>query len=143
MANPWRFWGAYGGYTDAQSGLVKLGARYYFPALARWTQQDPKVQPFDPVQANRYAYAGCNPANNVDPSGTNIDVEGYIKACTETGLEKGIVGGIGGAIAGAYVGGVAGGPIGAIGGAFQGATKGFWGGAAYGCLEGVVEKALN
>ncbi len=31
--------------------------------------------PFDPVQANRYAYAGCNPVNYTDPSGLDRDHE--------------------------------------------------------------------
>ncbi len=71
VANPWRFGGAYGAYTDAATGLVKIGQRYYDPAVGRWTQPDPKVMPFDVRQANRYAYAGCDPVNNVDPSGTS------------------------------------------------------------------------
>ena len=41
-----------------------FGARYYDATLGRWTQQDPSGQ-----DANPYAYAACNPANNVDPTG--------------------------------------------------------------------------
>ncbi|MDP9372011.1 MAG: RHS repeat-associated core domain-containing protein [Chloroflexota bacterium] len=71
VANPWRFGGAYGAYTDGATGLVKIGQRYYDPAVGRWTQPDPKVLPFDPVQANRYSYASCSPTNFIDPSGTS------------------------------------------------------------------------
>ncbi|CCF85155.1 RHS repeat-associated core domain-containing protein [Nitrolancea hollandica] len=67
--NPWRFGGSYGAYHDADTGLYKIGMRYYSPELGRWTQQDPMVHLFDPVQLNRYAYAGCNPSNISDPSG--------------------------------------------------------------------------
>ncbi|MDP9372012.1 MAG: DNRLRE domain-containing protein [Chloroflexota bacterium] len=69
VPNPWRFGGSYGAYTDS-TGLVKIGQRYYDPSVGRWTQQDPKVMPFDPVQANRYSYASCSPVNYTDPTGT-------------------------------------------------------------------------
>lgn len=59
VANPW---GYAGGYTDS-TGLVKFGARYYDPAIARWTQLDALTVP------NRYVYAGCDPINSSDPSG--------------------------------------------------------------------------
>ena len=62
VANPWRFGGAYGAYTDASTGLVKIGQRYYDPSLGRWTQQDPLGI------GNRYAYVDCNPSNSTDPS---------------------------------------------------------------------------
>ena len=41
MANPYRFGGSYGAYTDLSTGLVKIGQRYYDPGLGRWTQRDP------------------------------------------------------------------------------------------------------
>jgi len=63
VANPWRFGGGYGAYTDAATGLVKIGQRYYDPALGRWTQRDPLGA------GNPYAYTNCNPVNSVDPSG--------------------------------------------------------------------------
>lgn len=34
-----------------------------------WTQQDSLEAPLDPVNANRYAYAGSDPINNYDPTG--------------------------------------------------------------------------
>jgi RHS repeat-associated protein len=59
--NPWQY---AGGYYDAATGLYKFGARYYNPADARWTQLDPAGQSFG------YLYAGDNPINEVDPTGT-------------------------------------------------------------------------
>jgi RHS repeat-associated protein len=62
------------GFYDSQTKLVKFGARYYDPALGRWTQRDPLTGSLmDPKSLNRYAYAGCDPVNNVDPSGTLSD----------------------------------------------------------------------
>jgi RHS repeat-associated protein len=49
-----------------------IGARYYHPALGRWTQRDPlegRINPTMPGEANPYAYAGNDPANMVDPTG--------------------------------------------------------------------------
>ena len=60
-AQPFRFGGAYGGFTDVTMGLVKIGHRYYDPQLGRWTQLDP--------MGGGYVYVGCNPTNSVDPSG--------------------------------------------------------------------------
>jgi RHS repeat-associated protein len=57
-----------GGEADA-TGLYHYGQRYYNPTTARWTQQDPLHQAADLLQANRYAYAGGDPANVTDPSG--------------------------------------------------------------------------
>jgi RHS repeat-associated protein len=58
------------GYTDARTGLVKFGARYYDPSLGRWTQQDPFTgHVANPKTLNRYAYAGCDPVNTTDPRG--------------------------------------------------------------------------
>ncbi|AGL18967.1 RHS repeat-associated core domain-containing protein [Actinoplanes sp. N902-109] len=61
-----------GGIVDgdiAKGELVKFGARYYDPAIGRFTQQDALNQIGDPKNGNRYAYAGADPVNNVDPNG--------------------------------------------------------------------------
>ena len=51
------------GYTDP-TGLTKLGARYYNPALGRFTQTDPSGQ-----EENAYAYASGDPSSVNDPTG--------------------------------------------------------------------------
>jgi len=61
-ANDWRFTGQQQDY-NANRGLYDLRARMYDPALGRFLQRDPL--PF----VQRYAYAGDNPANYVDPRG--------------------------------------------------------------------------
>lgn len=67
VANPYRFGGAYGAYTDS-SGLLKIGQRYYDPSLGRWTQQNLVAGTlFNPMTLNRYVYAACNPVNPIDP----------------------------------------------------------------------------
>lgn len=63
--NPWRY---DSGYLDP-SGLYHLGARYYDPTTGRFTQPDPTA---DATSGNLYAYAGDNPVNNGDPTGTML-----------------------------------------------------------------------
>jgi RHS repeat-associated protein len=70
VANPWRY---AGGQFDSQTGLTKFGARYYDPDLSRFTQRDPSGLDLP------YAYAGCDPVNNVDPTGF-CTVWTYVKA---------------------------------------------------------------
>lgn len=69
VANPIRFQGQ---YLDSQTGVYKMGLRYYDPTTMRWTQTDPLNLFQDPRQANRYAYAGADPVNQADPSGLDI-----------------------------------------------------------------------
>src|SRR5450631_4341400 len=58
--NPWHYAGS---YTDAATGYLKLGARYYNPTTARFTQPDPAHT------CGGYTYAGDNPTNFTDPTG--------------------------------------------------------------------------
>jgi uncharacterized protein RhaS with RHS repeats len=44
-----------------------MGARYYSPGTGRFTQVDPLGRSV--YEANRYAYANCNPSNFTDPTG--------------------------------------------------------------------------
>ena len=71
-AQPFRFGGAYGGFTDVTTGLVKIGHRYYAPGLGRWTQVDP--------MGGGYVYVSCNPVNSVDPSGLQACNPGQLLA---------------------------------------------------------------
>jgi RHS repeat-associated protein len=57
------------GIQDRVTGWVKFGARWYSPALGRWTQHDTLDAPLDPKNANRYAFAANDPINNSDPTG--------------------------------------------------------------------------
>lgn len=51
------------------TGRYLFGVRFYDPNQGVWTQQDSLDAPLDPVNANRYAYAGGDPVNNFDPTG--------------------------------------------------------------------------
>jgi RHS repeat-associated protein len=54
-----------GEYTDAESGLQYLRARYYDPATAQFLTRDPLVA----QSGQPYAYANNSPLNFTDPSG--------------------------------------------------------------------------
>lgn len=60
-----------GGYTDP-SGQIHFGQRYYAPTVGSWTQLDSLSQINDPTQADRYAYAGDDPINDMDPTGQGL-----------------------------------------------------------------------
>lgn len=68
-----------GGY-QAQDGLDLFGARYYNPTTGNWTQPDPLTQNDptahldDPIQIDNYAFAGDDPVNQIDPTGSCIIV---------------------------------------------------------------------
>jgi RHS repeat-associated protein len=139
--NPYRFGGAWGYITDP-SGLLQLGARYYWPEVGRFVEQDPIGE-----EVNRYVYADGNPVRYVDADGEHpiLVVAGGL-----------LIGGAGGAILaepghrlqGAVQGGIAGtagslfllaagAPIaGALGG-------GAWGGMAAGGASALVGDAVG
>jgi RHS repeat-associated protein len=70
--NPYRFGGAWGYMTEG-SGLLQLGARFYWPEIGRFIQQDPIGEGM-----NWYGYAGNNPVTRVDPTGFEFDPVGWI-----------------------------------------------------------------
>ncbi len=82
LATPFRYGGASGCQTDADTGLVLMGHRYYDSRIGRFISQDPIGD-----GTNWYAYCGNNPINATDPSGNvpqtlnggsaSINSEGY------------------------------------------------------------------
>src|SRR5262249_41617547 len=60
-----------GQYTDAESGLYYLRARYYDPATGQFLSRDPLVS----LTQAPYGYAGENPVNLTDPSGLFFGLE--------------------------------------------------------------------
>ncbi len=59
----------YGGqYTDAESGLQYLRARYYDPDSAQFVSRDPLVG----LTRSAYGYVSSNPLNGTDPTGRGM-----------------------------------------------------------------------
>ncbi len=56
-----------GGLYDADTGLVRFGARDYSPVVGRWMNKDPIG--FSGGQGNLYAYVNNDPINLIDPTG--------------------------------------------------------------------------
>lgn len=54
-----------GQYTDPETGLIYLRARYYDPQNGQFLTVDPAVS----ITGQPYAYAGNNPVTNMDPLG--------------------------------------------------------------------------
>jgi len=54
-----------GQYTDPESGLIYLRARYYDPATAQFLIKDP----IEGISKQRYSYANSDPVNEADPAG--------------------------------------------------------------------------
>ncbi|WP_165971288.1 RHS repeat domain-containing protein [Microbacterium oleivorans] len=81
-----------GGIQDRATGWVHFGNRWYNPTLGRWTQQDTLDAPLDPANANRYAYAGCDPINNADPTGLNCSKAIGDLVASGVGLASSVVG---------------------------------------------------
>jgi RHS repeat-associated protein len=64
-----------GQYTDAESGLQYLRARFYDPGTGQFLSRDP----LEALTREPYPYAGDNPLRFTDPSGLSIteDLEGF------------------------------------------------------------------
>jgi RHS repeat-associated protein len=64
---PYRFAGE---HYDPEAGMQYHRARWYDPAIGRFTALDPfDGIPIRPATLHRYAYAGSDPVNQTDPSG--------------------------------------------------------------------------
>jgi RHS repeat-associated protein len=62
--------GYQGSYTDAGSGLLHAGARWYAPWLGSFLSEDAAAPPIaSGSDANLYLYANANPASRNDPNG--------------------------------------------------------------------------
>jgi RHS repeat-associated protein len=61
--NPYRYGGAWGYITDP-SGMLQLGARFYWPEVGRFVGRDPAKD-----GTNWYAYVRNQPTVGIDPSG--------------------------------------------------------------------------
>ena len=59
-----------GGLYDADTQLVRFGARDYDPGMGRWTNRDPIG--FAGQQGNQYLYVDGDPVNWVDPNGLMV-----------------------------------------------------------------------
>ena len=79
--NPFIWNGGSGYYSDGESGLQKVGARYYDPAVGRWISQDTMLvagSPDDSQAVNRYAYCEANPIGRRDPGGHLFGIDDLI-----------------------------------------------------------------
>jgi len=106
VSNPFQFAGE---FTDSESGLQYLRARYYDPLTAQFLTKDP----FFTRTRAAYSYAGDDPKNAIDPSGAApsviLDQNGEAQPVTDveissrvivTPLKPGIYG-----VSGTYIGG--------------------------------------
>jgi RHS repeat-associated protein len=59
-----------GGIFDADTGLVRFGARDYDAETGRWTAKDPRR--FDATGSNFFAYGIADPVNYLDRNGLDV-----------------------------------------------------------------------
>jgi RHS repeat-associated protein len=60
-----------GQYTDADTGMQYLRARFYDPATAQFVSRDP----IEALTGEPYSYARSDPRNGVDPAGLEVEEE--------------------------------------------------------------------
>jgi RHS repeat-associated protein len=127
VANPFQ----YASYYNDGTGLYHVGARYYDPLVARFTQRDPSGR-----ESNAYAYARNSPCSVTDPAGrSSLSI---LQACG-IGIGGGLVEGFLGALAAVALGAST--PIGWALVAFalaSGASAG-----VVGCVTGAVTDYLT
>jgi len=105
-----------GQYTDPETGLIYLRARYYDPTTAQFLTIDPLIA----VTGTPYAYVAGNPLNHTDPTG--LCKSGDIM-CWLAGIGK-IASGVGEIVAGEEFGGAVFGAVSVASGASQLADDG-------------------
>jgi RHS repeat-associated protein len=121
---------------DAETGLDYFGARYYMPALGRWTTVDPPADDFPSWSPYNYVYD--NPVNYSDPYGLCPQNLSYTEAFVCNLVEAGSTA-IGGTIG--FIGGGGGGALAAVATAGVGAPAipaGAWAGAGVGAAGGLA-----
>lgn len=69
---------------DIDTGLYKMGHRYYDPSIGRFTQPDPSGG-----ENNQFAYAANNPINNTDPLGL-LSGDVSLSLCAALCIEGGV-----------------------------------------------------
>ncbi|WP_368550344.1 RHS repeat-associated core domain-containing protein [Rothia sp. LK2588] len=96
------------------TGRFLFGVRFYDPGQGVWTQQDSLDAPLDPVNGNRYAYAGGDPVNGFDPTGKFWEEIAGAAVGSFTGAFIAVPAALLLPGAGAVVGGITGGCIGGV-----------------------------
>ena len=71
--NPYRYGAAWGYITDP-SGMLQLGARFYWPELGRFVQRDPAKE-----GVNWYSYVGNGPTAGIDATGLGRTMTGPMR----------------------------------------------------------------
>ena len=72
-----------GGISDADTGLVRFGARDYDPAVGRWISKDPIL--FKGGDTSLYGYSLADPINRIDPTGLascTYSISSHTLVCT-------------------------------------------------------------
>ncbi|MEV7934054.1 RHS repeat-associated core domain-containing protein [Curtobacterium sp. NPDC089185] len=81
--------------SSTNNGLTKFGYRWQTSVTGGWIERDTLDAPLGPSNANRYAYAGGDPINSMDPTGQLSSFGTYATQCatgalTSVGIGLGI-----------------------------------------------------
>ena len=91
-----------GEYTDADTGMIYLRARYYDPATGQFLTRDP----LEDLSGQPYVYAGGDPINSIDPLGLwpSLSEIGMGISSGAAGVLDGVSGGLSTTLAGKVFG---------------------------------------